>query len=45
MKKNWYKSKTVWGLIIAIAGYFIGLDEIVIAGLGLTGYGFRSALK
>lgn len=45
MKKDFYKSKTVWGLALAILGYILGVQEIVVAGLGLTGYGFRDAMK
>lgn len=44
MKKNWYQSKTVWGIILAVAGYFVYEPAIAI-GLGIAGFGFRDALK
>lgn len=45
MKKDFYKSKTVWGLVIAYIGYFFGYNDILMAGLGFAGYGFRDAMK
>lgn len=43
--KQWYQSKTVWGLVVALIGYLVGVEEVAVVGLGITGYGFRDAMK
>ena len=50
MKKNWFKSKTIWGALflgIEASLQFAGGFEALLAGLGvfLTIAGFRTALK
>ena len=53
MKKNWYESKTVQGIVLALAGVLWGLwsgesdisKTVIFAGLGWAGIGFRAAMK
>ncbi len=53
MEKEFYKSKTVQGIIVAVLGgllyTFGGAQEfgqtIIIAGLGWAGIGLRTAMK
>lgn len=52
MKKDWYTSKTVWGIAgfatFSIANMFWAselLAVLIIASLGWAGYGLRSALE
>ncbi len=53
MRKEWYRSKTIWGsiilIILAIYGFVTGdfdeLQAIVTAVLGWMGIGLRLAVK
>ena len=53
MKKKAWESKTIQGIVLAIAGYLWGLwtgdttlsKTLVAAGVAWTGLGFRFALK
>ena len=53
MKKKFYESKTIQGVVLAVAGYLWGVwtgettisQSVVVAGLGWAGFGFRSAMK
>jgi len=53
MQKAFYESKTIQGVILAVAGGLWGLwagetaisQSIVVAGLGWAGFGARSAMK
>jgi len=53
MNKKWYESKTVQGIVLAVAGTLWGLwsnetevsRTVIVAGLGWAGFGLRSALK
>jgi len=52
MKKNWFESKTIQGIILAVVGGLWGLwagdseisKTIIFAGLGWAGIGLRTAL-
>lgn len=51
MDKYWFESKTVQGIILAVAGALWGIwagdtavsGSVVVAGLGWAGYGYRAA--
>ena len=53
MNKEFYKSKSVQGIVLMVAGLLWGLwsgesqisQSVVLAGLGYAGYGFRDAMK
>ncbi len=53
MNKNWVKSKTIQGIVLAVAAVLWGLwagestvsETVMWAGLGYAGIGARSAMK
>lgn len=45
MKKVFYKSKTVWGILGFLASYYLGEQDSMMLFAGLIAYGFRDALK
>lgn len=45
MKKKWYESKTVWGILIALLGIVFQYDKAFAVGLAWSAYGFRDAMK
>lgn len=45
MKKEMHKSKTFWGILLALLSYYLGTDWLTPVFGGLTVYGFRDALK
>ena len=52
MKKDWYTSKTVWGIggfaVFSIVNMFYPSElaaVLIIASLGWAGYGLRAALQ
>ena len=52
MKKRWFQSKTVWGMILFTVFGLSNLfypdkmwDALILLALGWSGYGLRDALK
>lgn len=45
MKKNFYQSKTFWGLLVGLIGFLFEIPEVMATGLAFAGYGFRDAMK